>query len=286
MPAMSEPADLNPYAPPQEDSSSQPRRARKRRRAGDDIQEALARLDDHLADPERVREDLAAAGPRVRVVTIVISVLATASLLATVVGKSSNAIFAIGVGASVIFGILAVILLVLDLSLVPYGQTSTPEAALKSFFKSMGAGRFGYAWARLCPTAREQRVETPQLGIDTTPGEFTLTTPEDVKSYLGGFARPGGNQVRTMSVKRITVASVQDDVAVVEAELSFQSWPRWVSIVMAIGFVVFRPTILVGIILYFILRKQHKARISKTLLRGRDGAWYVYDADLLEGADA
>ncbi|MFT3765017.1 MAG: hypothetical protein QM820_05815 [Minicystis sp.] len=111
-----------------------------------------------------------------------------------------------------------------------------------------------------------------------------MENQEAMKSYAGSFARAGGNQMRTMAVKRVTVVDVKEDVAVVEAELAFQSWPRWVSIIMAVSFVIFRLAVIIGLILYFVLRKRHETRVQKTLIRGRDGAWYVFDADLLEGA--
>lgn len=283
---MSEPNDLNPYAPPKASTEGPSRRSGGRRKRGD-IEDALARLDEHLSDPERVRADREAAGPRVRVVTIVFAALTVLGIVFIVAGapSSRSPLLPIGIIVSAVFGILAIALLVLDLSLVPYGQGSTPEAALKSVFKSMSSGRFGYAWSRLSPSAREQRVRTPVLGeIAVDPGDFSMAHQDDVKGYVNSFARPGGGQMRTMAVKRMSVVDVQDDVAVIEAELAFQSWPRWVSVAMGVGFILFRPLIIVGVILYFVMRKRHEVRVTKTLLKGRDGAWYLYDADLVEEA--
>ncbi len=146
--------------------------------------------------------------------------------------------------------------------------------------------RSGYAWATLCPTAREQRVMTPSLGpVVTGDGDFSLDDPAGMKAYLASFARPGQGQIRTMTVTRVTLRSIDGDVAEVDATLAFQSWPQWVSIVMAVSFVIFRPLALVGAVFYFALRKRHEASCTKTMLRGQNGAWYVYDGDLLEGAE-
>ena len=164
------------------------------------------------------------------------------------------------------------------------GRPSTPEAALKGFFKAIVAARFGYAWAALSPSAREQTVRAPALGdVVTGTGEYSLQDQAGMKAYATSFAKAGDGMMRTMAVKRISVGHVDGDVATLDAELAFQSWPRWVSGVMAVGFVLFRPAVLVGVILYFAMRKRHETRVTKTLLRGRNGAWYVYDAELLGG---
>lgn len=284
---MSQPSDLNPYAPPKADTDGFSSRSRDRRHARADLNEALARLDEHLSDPEKVRQDLAAAGPRVRPVTIVMGIIGAAGIggLVLSIAGPPGPLFVVSLIATIFFGVLGAVLLVLDLSLVPHGQGSPPEAALKSYLKAMGMGRNGYAWAALCPTAREQTVSTPALGeIETAPTRVAMENQEAMKSYAGSFARAGGNQMRTMAVKRVTVVDVKEDVAVVEAELSFQSWPRWVSIIIAVSFVIFRLAAVIGLVLYFVLRKRHETRVQKTLIRGRDGAWYVFDADLLEGA--
>ena len=288
---MSEPSEFNPYAPPKAENEGTQTRTRKRHRGQGDIEDALARLDEHLSDTENVRRDVAAAGARIRTVTIVMAVLGTAALGAIFATNTSshrvNPAQAVSLIVAIFCGILAIVLLALDLSLAPHGQPSTPEAALKSFFKSMAMGRNGYAWARLSPTAREQTVRTPALGeIATTPVEISMSGgAAAMKTYAGSFARAGGGSMRTMAVKKVTVVDAKDDVAVIEAELAFQSWPRWVSILLGVSFVVFRLAAIVGIILYFALRKKHDTRVRKTMLRGRDGAWYVYDADLIEGAE-
>jgi hypothetical protein len=183
-------------------------------------------------------------------------------------------------------GLFGALLLSMDLSLVERGKPSSPDAALKSFLKSMPMNRFGYAWAALCPTAREQKVSSPALGpVVTGDGEFSLDDPTGMKAYAATFARAGQSQMRTMAVKRVKLRSIDGDVAKVDAVLAFQSWPQWVSIVMGVSFVIFRPLILVAAVFYFVLRKRHEASVTKTMLRGQNGAWYVYDADILEGAE-
>jgi len=277
--------DLNPYAPPTD--APEGRRSRGKSRVPRDLREALKRLDEHLADASAAARDLRVAGPRFRPITWISGALFLPCLALIVLGldKPRGAMLPIGAGLGVIAGMIAIIGLVLDLSLVVRGQPSSPEQALRSFLKAIAQGRFGYAWAALSPTAREQTVRTPSLGpVETAAGDFSMEQESGVKDYTGSFARAGQGQTRFMAVKRVRLAGGDGDVAEVEVELAFQSCPRWVTILTVVGFVLFRPLIIVGGILYFVMRKRHGATVTKTMLRGRNGAWYVYDADVLEGA--
>lgn len=280
---MSDSAEQNPYAPPTE-AEAPARKGRRKKRVSGAVEEALAALDEHLSDPTAVRADAKEAGPRIRTVTVVFCVLATAGILGSVMTSSREPFFPFVVMVAVLCGIFGGLLLIFDLTLVPFGQPTAPEKTLESFYKAIARNRLGYAWALLCPTAREQTVQTPELTITTKPGEFSVQSPQEMKRYLESFARPGGGQVRTLGVKRATVYEVQDDVAVVDAALTFQSWPSWVSGIIAASFIIFRPLAIIGIILMFALRKKQDVHVRKTMLRGKNGTWYVLDADLVERA--
>lgn len=279
-----EAGEPNPYAPPKADDREVRPRARRAHARGD-IHDALARLDEHLSDPANVEADRRAAGPRIRVFTwgsaLVFVILLGVSL--ALQGSQEPLIFGIGIGLGAVAGVLALVSLIMDLLVVPHGTPSSPEAAFKSFLRAVSMGRFGYTWAALSPTAREQTVRTPALGeVVTVDGEFTMSSEAGMKQYAGAFARPGGAQMRQMAVKKVTLVSTDGDVAEVRAELSFQSWPRWVTILMVVGFILLRPLALIGVVLFFVLRKRHEVTVTKTLLRGRNGAFYLYDADILE----
>src|SRR5262249_30289591 len=149
--------------------------------------------------------------------------------------QATGPMLPIGIGLGIITGILAGVSLAMDLSLVERGKPSSPEAALKSFFKAIAMGRNGHAWAALCPTAREQTVGAPSLGpVVVGSGDFSMDNESGMKAYAATFARPGQSQMRTMAVKRVTLRSVDDDVAEVDVVLAFQSWPQWVSIVLGV----------------------------------------------------
>jgi alkylhydroperoxidase family enzyme len=282
----------NPYAPPRPETSKVRRRpsaqARSRSARGD-VAEALERLDEHLSDPEAVENDRRAAGRRVRTVTLVFVALFVPSLLLVAAGASDShgVMLPLGIGFAVITGLLAAILLGVDLTLVERGKPSTPEAALKSVYKAVAMNRCGYAWSVLGPTAREQTVSTPLLRpVETLGGDFSLSDEPGMKAYTSSFARAGHGTMRTLAVKKISVASFDgDDVVEVEALLGFQSWPQWISILLGLGAAIFRPLLLVGGILYFVMRKRREVRVTKTMLRGRNGAWYLLDGDLVEGVE-
>jgi hypothetical protein len=284
---MSEPSDLNPYAPPTTDTQAPAVRRKKKRKGLDsDIEEALERLREHLADPAAVAHDKAKAGPRVRPVGWISALVAAAAAAAAIAGQKEMAIFVLGLVTAVVAGILAIVFVALDLSLVPRDQPSSPEATLKAFLKSIAMGRNGYAWSCLCPTAREQTVRTPDIApVETVEGDFSLASENEFKAYVASFARAGQSKIRTMAVKKVVVAGVDGEVATIDAELMFQSWPQWVSIVIAVGAAVFRPAIIVGIILLYAMRKKREVRCTKTMLRADNGVWYVYDGNLLGSAD-
>jgi hypothetical protein len=286
---MSEPEPFDPYAPPREqDPGAAPMGFAVAPKGGKvSIKKARKRLAAHLADSVAVAADRAAAGPRVRVVTWVVVGLAGASLsiAAINVDRTSGPGFILGI---VLFGVLALvgtILLIMDLTLQQRGMPGTPDKTLKSFSRALATGRYGHAWATLAPTARDEIVSAPLLGVlPQATGEYGLGSPEGMKGYSTTFCRPSGGTLRQLAVTQVQVVSIEDDVAVVPCKMTFQTWPQWVMILVAVGFAVFRPAGIVGLVILFVIRKKHVVHADKTLLRGSDGAWYLLSGDILDGA--
>lgn len=288
-------SDFNPYAPPEAEVGGRARptkKSKKNKSASGAIAAAIERLNEHLADRDAVDIDRKEVGGKLRTPTIVFVGLAVvfigiAVFAATNMRRRSEEGLVVAAGIlAVVFTLLAITLVVVDVRMLPRDKPAPPEATLKYFFKAIALGRFGYAWATLCPTAREQRVDVPALGpIPITPGSFELRRTEDLKLYTQAFARPGNGQMRTMQVKRTTLISEDGDVAVVEVTAMFQSWPQWAQILSVVAFVVIRLLgIILFLVLFFTLRKTHEVVFRKTLIRGSNGVWYVYSGDLLEGA--
>jgi hypothetical protein len=279
--------DINPYAPPREDLAV-PVVAYRGGTLPATLEEARRLLDEHLAQPSNVEADRRLRAPRIRVASWVMLALAAPGAVLLVVGFAARDGFLwIGVGAviTILFGILFTLLFVQDVRLDRARRSGAPDAVIKGFFRALTL-RPGLAVACLCPTGRAAPVMPPVVPpVNLGTGTFRVSTPDEAKRYARSFCRPGDGQIRLMQVKRATVRDVRGDVAIVDVELAFQSFPQWVQIVCLIAFVVIRLLgILLALLLYFPLRKRAVARTTKTLLRGRDGLWYVVDPGVLEAA--
>ncbi|MGO8994011.1 MAG: hypothetical protein ACLQVI_11830 [Polyangiaceae bacterium] len=278
----------NPYAPPRSDGAGEWRSAPAAPYRTDDLGEALRRLNEFVADPRNLESDTRARGARFRTVGWVCLALGLlGAVLAGMAGTQGidSAFLYVGVLIGAVFAIIGLAALAMDLSLVSRSVPAPPDKTLKSFLKAIVMARYGYAWTCLSPSARDQTVPSPPLGpVQTLPGTFPLRGEADMKAYAMSFARTSGSVMRAMGVQKVILGPVEGDVARVEAHLSFQSWPRWVSIIAIVGFVVFRPLVILGAIFYFVMRKRHSVRVMKTMLRAHNGVWYVYDGDVVEGA--
>ena len=287
-------SDLNPYAPPKADGPGPGTVGAAPTRGAaptpDQIAVALARLKHHVASPENLAADARAGGGLLRPVTLVFAALFVLALVggaavAVKVGEDGNQTPLFVAGAVAVFcGILAAALVAADLSLGKRTAPAPPDKALRRFARALGTGRNGYAWSTLGPTAREQVVAAPRLGpIVTGEGQFAMGTVAGVKAYAMSFARPGQKQMRTMRAKAVSVRSAQGDVALVDATWQFQAWPQWITVVFGVSAGVFRPGLLVAAILFFVMRKRLETTVTKVLLQGQPGIWYLLDADVLEG---
>lgn len=286
--------EFDAYAPPQaEIGTSGPRKKSKKKKvASGAIAEAIAQLNEHLADANAVAQDRKEAGAKIRGVTIgfvIFTVISVASAAFVFTSHPSQRWDPAEIGLASITGVftlITVLLLVVDLRFLARDKPASPEVTLKHFFKAITMGRLGYAWATLCPTAREQTIKPPLLGpIPVGHGSFALRHTSDLKHYTQTFARPGNGQMRTMQIKRAALLEEDGDVAVVEVTALFQAWPQWAQIISVIAFVIARGIgALLFLVLFYSLRKTHEVVFRKTLIRGSNGIWYVYSADLLEGA--
>lgn len=296
--------DTNPYAPPTADESGAPAPKKRRRRGKKAIEAALAELDEHLSRPENVERDRRATGGKLRRVTIFFLAFGFVALVFGLLmpgyerGVAGMILLMFGALFLVIGGIAAAV----DFSLEGRDVPGTPLRTLKSHLKSIALGRYGYTWATLSPTARKQSVNAPDLGLVAGGiGTFSMETEAGFKMYSNTFARPAGGQMRSMQLKNPTVVSQDGDVAVVQGTMLFQSWPQWANILLGMGGVFAARAgqraggalVLVGVLAavaglvgLLMLRKKHQVTVRRTLIRGRNGCWYLLDADILEGAKA
>ncbi|MRG96604.1 hypothetical protein [Polyangium spumosum] len=281
--------EMNPYAPPEAGPGERATTKKKKKRpASGAITEALERLNQHIDDTSAMALDQKEAGGRLRVVTMVFAGIAALALVSMVAGlmtfSSREPAFFLLIIFPVVFTILAVTLVAVDLTIVPRDRPASPDVTLRSYLRSMAMGRQGYAWACLSPTARAQTVNPPVLGdIPLGAGTFALATPAGVKDWSSTFARVGHGQIRSVQVKRASIVREDGDVAEVEVHVVFQAWPQWANMVAAVAFVLIRLLgAILFLVLYLALRKRHEVTFRKTLLRGKNGLWYVYAGDLFE----
>jgi hypothetical protein len=198
--------------------------------------------------------------------------------------NQSGPLLPLGVGVGFVGVIVGLVLLAVDLGIKQRSERVGPDVMIKSWLKALAAGRHGYAWACLSPTARDQTVRPPAIEpVITGQGSFSLANAEGMKGYAQTFANPGHGQIHLMNIKRVSVREESGDVATVEVQALFTSWPRWAAVIGAVGIVLVR---IVGIIVYLVLfmtmRKRFEASFTKTLIRGSNGLWYIVDGDLLE----
>jgi hypothetical protein len=248
---MIQPDPFNPYAPPQRAEAPVERGPRVAHDASS-IQAALRDLEAYTRDPGALAQDLATAGPRIRIVTWAsLGLLVLGAVLSGLGLQDHGPMLPFGLIILVLSAVVGSALLFADLSLVPREQPGTPDASLKAWLRAVAMHRMGYAWVSLCPAARERPVVSPTVGDVLSGGEkLYVSTVEGMKAYAGTFTRAKGGRIRQLSFKKPRVVEHDGDVAAVECELVFSSWPQWVTIVLAIGFMFFRLLGLVGLVLW------------------------------------
>ncbi|MDC3962758.1 hypothetical protein [Polyangium jinanense] len=290
--------EVNPYTPPEAKPGEARAKKKKKKEpapapapapATTSIAEALERLNEHIDDRSKVERDRKEVGSRLRIATMVLVFFGGTAVLGMLAGILRGAPmrgegFVLSLAFTSIFAVLGGALLAVDLSIAPRSRVVGADVMLKSFLRAMAVGREGYAWSCLSPTARSQTVRQPSLGeFPVGPGDFSLATPTGVKDYASTFLRVGHGYIRNTKVKRASIVREDGDVAVVEIHAALQAWSQWANVIAALGVVVIRPWgALLFPVLYLALQKRHEITFRKTLLRGKNGLWYVYAGDLFE----
>lgn len=279
----------NPYKPPVTSAAPPPSLGADSRELppfdASELEQARLRLRAHCADARALEADRAAEGSLLRVPTIVFLVLALlslAALAATVVLHARIGIIFAVIGA-ILFGLVALALLIVDLTVGRRQRAVDPIAALKGWVRAAKASHAGYVFTALAPTAREGVVAAPSLDSAALEGveRFPTDNKTDLKRFLKSWARPDNKSVRWARLKKIELVDQQGDVARVRMQLELTAWPQWANILSVIAFVFIRIVgIVLAIVLYYSLRKVRKLESIKTVMRGDDGLWYLLDADL------
>ena len=254
----------------------------------EEIADARRRLSEHCAQPHTLEVDRQLEGSQFSTATLVsgaITLVLSAAVAygAFAAGETEAAIIMATAGT---IGLVTLIFfianLVVDFTVGRRVAATDPKRAMRRWFAAARAGKTGYALTALAPTARDRPVSAPQYGENEEVGPtFSVATREGMRDYVRSFARQGGGFVRWLQVRNVTVLREEGDIAVVGAEVTMTKWPQWAQILTIITFVVIRLVgIILGLILYYQLRKKTKFGIEKTLMKGPDGLWYLLDADM------
>jgi hypothetical protein len=276
----------NPYAPPVTNAAPAPGPVEATHVTSvgkEEIAAARRALADHLANSMAVAQDRKLEGLPIGIPAIIIWVIVLGFVGGgiAVASTAREALIIFGIFAFV-FGLIALVLTINDLSVGRRSGATTPDKALRRWFRAARAGRAGYLISSLVPPARQRQLEAPYFGNGEPPGPetFAANKSKRVKAYLKSWARTSNKLVRWMKIKSVEVVSQQDDVAVVQLRLNLIEWPQWANILSVVLFVLIRIVgIIVAIVLYYTLRKTHDLTLQKTLLRGENGLWYFLDAD-------
>lgn len=288
--AMSEP---NPFAAPADLEAAAAKPVVTKVQNTTDLAAALRRLDEHTADPTAVAQDRAWAGGRLGTGSWVTIALIIACLglgaLAALNGPDPNRLrtFAIFAGVAMVIAVIGLFIVIRDLRMATRTAPGDPVHTLRSLLGAMMRNRTGYVLASLAPSAREQEVDVPDLApVITTPGTFVLNDRSSVKQWLRGWIRPDRSTVRWMKLKTVRLAEEGDRFADVEVTMRLTSWPQWANIVSVVLFVFIRLIgIIVGLVLWYSLRKVATVTVTKRLIQDHHGVWYLLDPGLGEDED-
>jgi hypothetical protein len=175
--------------------------------------------------------------------------------------------------------------LIADLRLPRRATASGPERALLGWLRALAQARGGYLIACLSPPAREQDLVAPRLPpLRTATSVHPTGFAAGLANWARTFAATGTGQIRWFDIRRMRLVAEDGDVAEVVADLTLRSLPRWTNLVALVIFLVFHLIgLVVALTLFLVLRRSRQVTISKTLIRGRDGLWYLVDAALTDG---
>lgn len=250
---------------------------------------AIKRLNEHLEDRDMVARDRAAQEGIFQSSTIIFTGIAVsmggASYVALMIRDSDTSYgkaLVLFIFLSIFVGAAALAAILFDLINMNARGFKTSMEAMDGFLKATRSRRYGRSWSMLSPTARKERITTPNLGIlPVEKKTITLRTPADFEQYIKSFWRsPGGNYLFR---SHLHLVEEKDDVAVVKVEAIFRRERLWLIALscsvayFSMGFV---P---IGVFLAMAFGgRSHEVDYLKTLIRGSNGFWYMYSGDFFE----
>jgi hypothetical protein len=285
-------AEQNPYASPEArlDELSAEEEALARRDP-DALAQALAELNRHLSDPEKLAADARLEDAVVpRHYWLALAITLGSGMAAFVAGSLDQEVeWLAPLGfIAVASGLLALVFILITSWRVGRRRRAlTPEKACKQQLKAMFLGRTGTWAVGICPSARSALVRPPQIPPLPMGSElYRIDQRRDASRFLKVFCRTGDGHVRWSRLRKVFPANVlsgQPEVAICKAKVHLRTWPQWANVVSLVLVV---SASFIGIpvaaLLYFGLRRQKTVMLEKTFLRGKNGLWYAFRVEPFE----
>ena len=204
--------------------------------------------------------------------------------LATVISKDRLLLFALAglcAGLTLLFGLLSWSRRRRDRRLAEHDRDD-PRATVHAYLQGLRSGAPGEALVRLCPDARKTAVEAPPVGPHRSRRVYRLDEPLAMVGWCKTFARSDPTQPRWLFVREATLERRSDDLAVVRLRFELRWWAWWGALAVAVMalFLLFFAVI-PALILYLALMQRQPVAVSKHLIRGSDGRWYLLRPEIL-----
>lgn len=277
----------DPYAPPRSQRVLPVVHGSERLESGL-LGEARLALAAHCADPSALAGDRQLAQPKPGGLAVTLAALSgTTMLFALTIAGLAIAIISdqdrdlvISLGA--FCGALALVLALAarnrhrrDQRLAEQDR-SDPVATLRSYISALRFGSPGEVMSRLAPTARTVAIEGPTLGPHRSRRAYRLDSQAAVRDWARTFARSSPSQPRWLVPGDVVLERMTDDLAIVRLRCELRWWPLWSALciaLLAMPLMVF--ALIPGLVFYLALMQRQPVVMTKHLLRGSDGRWYL-----------
>jgi len=173
-----------------------------------------------------------------------------------------------------IFGLILLVVFIVDLSVPASDKRTTPALGLKAFLSALRLGRYGYGYYCLLDGDKDGLTRSRQAiePVKVYGGDFGFSGLEGFKQYWKGICRPGEGQSRRMVVTNVRTEKSAGDYAQVSGRVRIESYPSAV-----VWTVLISP--LLAIILVLAMTKRQELTLTK-LMRKVGSQWFVVNGEL------
>ncbi len=239
----------------------------------------------------KISEQRVAGGPppiprsisgRFRTVTKVLAGITGLFLLLALAGgilpfnrsDDREAMLGLGITFTFLFGIILLVVFVIDLSVPSADKRTSPGLGLKTFLGALRMGRYGLAYACLLDGDKDslERARQPIELVKVWGGNFVFSDLAGFKQYWKGLCHAGGGQNRRLVVTNVREEKVGSNYALVSAKVRIESYPSAVLWTIILS-------VLLALILVLAMTKRQEITVTK-LMRQVGGQWYVVNGEL------